>query len=88
MKHISEQVIDRLLQDGWTNSPGMVHFRKIIPNFAPAGTVSNGARSVALRVCTDGRYIERHDGWGKVERDVDLRDYPNDPNGAIEAVLK
>jgi hypothetical protein len=57
-----------------------------IEGFAEEGTVSSGARVVTLRLDQQGRYLERLDGFGKVERDVDLRQF-DDPQAAIEAVL-
>lgn len=61
-------------------------FSKRIENFAEAGTVSDGARVVTLRLDDRQRYLERVDGFGKVEADVDLRRF-QDPDDAIDAVL-
>lgn len=89
MMHISEQVIQALLNDGWKGATAAngSFLRKRVKNFAPTGTVSNGTRNVTLTIDSTGRWLARIDGWGKTERDIDLRRYPNDPNGAISAVL-
>lgn len=83
--HISEQVSATLVSDGWQQKHHT--FKKLIPNFAAAGSLSNGDRVVTLTMSASGRWLERRDGWGKVERDVDLRNY-SDPKEAIKAVLK
>lgn len=90
--HISDQVVDTLLIDGWTYSSNAISvtqaFTKRIEGFATAGTVSNGARVVCLQMDETGRWLERVDqGLGRVVRDVDLRDYWGNPKGAIAAVL-
>lgn len=89
--HISEKVEQALIADGWElqsfiNAGDRCNYQKRIENFAPAGTVSNGARVVTLRIDQTGRWLERVDGWGKVERDVDLRRF-DDAATAIQAVL-
>jgi hypothetical protein len=34
-----------------------------------------------------GRWLESIDGWNHVIRSIDLRNYLNDPRGAIEAAV-
>ena len=79
--HISEQVHAYLIADGWWICG--VKFNKI---FATGGLF--GRQIKTLQMDKTGRWLERVDGWGNVERDVDLRNFPNDPAGAIAAVLK
>jgi len=83
--HISDQVAAALLTKGFSLSHGT--YVRLIENYAPAGSFSAGARRVVLAIDASGRWLERQDGWGRIEKDVDLRDYTNDPDGAITAVL-
>lgn len=87
--HISDQIVNALRADGWKHAGRIdqIEYRKRIPGFAPAGTISDGTRLVRLTICPAGRYLERVDGWGNVEKDVDLRVWKNDPEGAIRRVL-
>lgn len=84
-KHIAETLIN----DGWRSIDvnSGTRFEKHIVGFAPAGTVSDGTRLVTLTICPIGRWFARVDGWETIEREVDLRNFPNDPQGAIESVL-
>lgn len=92
--HISDQVAQALLNDDWVwdgdlnGSLYEAKFTKVITFPELAGTISDGTRLVTLTICERGRYLSRVDGWGKVELDVDLRDFPNEPHRAIDAVLK
>jgi hypothetical protein len=85
--HISEQVANELLRTGWNFDDRNCTASKRIEGFANAGQLSNGSRIVTLRLDAQGRYLERIDGWGGVEKDVDLRNYANNPKAAIAAVL-
>lgn len=85
--HISDQVTNELIEQGWTVDAEGRRFQKTIDGFEEGGTVSNGRRVVNLFLDEGGRWFERHDGWGKVVRDVDLRQFPNNAPGAIRAVL-
>lgn len=79
--HIFDQVAEALKADGWRRD-GLIFKKR---------QATGGAFGVAytiLRMDGTGRWLERVDGWGAVERDVDLRNFPNDPRGAIAAVLK
>lgn len=87
--HISDQVAAILVSTGWRAielNTG-THFEKHIAGFAPAGSLSDGTRLVTLTMCETGRWLERKDGWNKTERAIDLRDYSNEPQKAIDAVL-
>lgn len=85
--HISEKIAEFLVSQGWF-SEGPRAFSKVIVGFAPAGTIGDGSRNVLLRLCPIGRYLERFDrGLGKVVKDVDLRNYSEDAEGAIKEVL-
>ena len=84
--HISDKILAELLRTGWRHKAKDT-FTKRIEGYAEAGTVSNGARIVTLEMDATGRWLSRVDGWGKVEKDADLRNYQNDPRGAIDAVL-
>ena len=85
--HIETQVKNELLNEGFIETAPSV-FKCLISGFAAAGTISNGERMVTLTIDETGRWFSRVDGWGKVERDVDLRDFVHNPIGAIKAVLK
>lgn len=85
--HISEQVHVALCKQGFEFSLASGEFSKLIEGFAAAGQFSNGRRVVRVRMDDTGRWLERVDGWGKVERDVDLRNFPDQPEAAIAAVL-
>lgn len=82
--HISDQVEAELVAQGWMNHGE--EFRKLVQDIEEAGALSDGRRVVRLVICPKGRWLERVDGWGKVEREVDLRDY-TDAKAAIKAVL-
>ena len=83
--HMADHVAKTLLEFGWrVETPGT--YAKRIPCFADAGAFSDGTRVVRLRIDDGGRWLERVDGWGHVERDVDLRDY-DAPRAAINAAL-
>jgi hypothetical protein len=84
--HISKQVRDVLIDAGWIQktcfgSVGM-YFEKYIKGIAPAGSFSNGNHFINLEIDSTGRWFSIVDGWGKVERDVDLRCF-NSPVAAI-----
>jgi len=84
--HISNQVRNALIADGWTRHANGT-FSKRIEGFASAGSLSDGTRVVRLAMDESGRWLERQDGWGNVERDADLRNYENNPMGAINYTL-
>jgi len=82
--HISDMVTDELVLDGWDDRAqdnGDVIFYKRLPTGGAFGEAI-----VTLRMDHTGRWLERVDGWGTVERDVDLREYIS-AEAAIEAVL-
>ena len=83
--YIMDQIEAELIATGW-QANGLA-FTKRIEGFAPAGQFSNGARVVTLRIDETGRWFERVGAWGDIERDVDLRNFDNSPEGAIAAVL-
>jgi len=78
--HISARVSALLRADGWAVTGWTFKKR------APTGG-QFGFQIMTLRIDETGRWFERVDGWGKVERDVDLRNYENDPAGAIKVVI-
>lgn len=91
MMHISDRIAAELGVNGWEMRARASHrdtlFTKRIEAFAEAGTCSDGARVVNLSIDESGRWLERHDGWGKVEREVDLRNFIDNAKGAIAAAL-
>lgn len=82
--HISEQVAAALIADGWarTVENGDTLFRKSRPTGG-----AFGQSRVCLCLDVTGRWLERSDGWGDVEREVDLRDWQGNAAGAITAAL-
>lgn len=90
MTHISEQVAQELKILGWLvahDEQGFVA-QKMINGYETPGQMSNGTRLVTLEIDSTGRWFSRVDGWGKVIKDVDLRNFSNDPQGAIDEILK
>lgn len=91
MVYFDEIVRARLVADGWDRQPRCFDgdvFHKRIPGFGPKGAFApDGVRFVKLRLDDRGRYLERIDGWGKVEKDVDLREF-DEAAAAIAAVLE
>jgi hypothetical protein len=87
MPHIRDAIEAELLRTGWSVDHSGYIFKKRIENFAPAGSFSDGTREVRLQMDMCGRYLERIDGWGDAEKDVDLRDYAGRPLDAIAAAL-
>jgi hypothetical protein len=81
---ISDQVNDVLQADGWKFSSG--EYSKRFEGVAEQGQMSDGARTTNLRIDETGRWLERMDGFN-IANDVDLRRFPNDPQGAIRAVM-
>lgn len=79
--HIFEQVAAELNAQGFARFPGF-SFRKTVPT---GGQI--GRTTLTVQMDDTGRWLERVNGWGKVEKDVDLRDFASDPKGAIAAVL-
>lgn len=53
---------------------------------AEAGQLSDGSRVQTVELDESGRWLSRIDGWD-VANDVDLRNFADDPAGAIAAVL-
>lgn len=53
-----------------------------------AGSLSDGTRKVTIVMNETGRWLERHDGWGKSEKCLDLRNYwSKDASEAINDLL-
>ncbi len=79
---IVEKVAAELIAQGWVQSK-----KVFVKEFATGGAF--GKAYCRLRFSEPSqRYLERVDGWDHVERDVDLRNYENDPAGAVAAVMK
>lgn len=85
--HISDKIKKELLETGWVYFEQADEYRKLIEGYALAGQLSSGSRVVCLNMDDTGRWFSRLDGWGKVEKDIDLRNY-SDASEAIAAVLK
>lgn len=83
--HISDQVKLELLSSGWQEM-GSTFVKKFAAR-EEAGALSDGSRIIVLRIDASGRWLERHDGWGNVEKDVDLRSFSDAPREAVAAVL-
>ena len=84
--HISDKVKNQLHIDGWAIN-GDDEYQRLIANFSDAGHMSSGDRMVKLTIDATGRWFSRVDGWGKVVKDVDLREV-KDAKEAIEDVLR
>lgn len=81
--HISERVAWHLESDGWEVHLSDGSMRAI--RIAETGGAF-GATCQTLQIDSGGRWLERVDGWGTVERDVDLRNYTN-PADAVRDAL-
>ena len=83
--HISDRVAQALLADGWRiaalSRKGDMSYTRTI---ATGGAFGRATQTLSIDLT--GRWLARLDGWGTVERDVDLRDH-TDPQAAIAAVL-
>jgi hypothetical protein len=80
--HIMDQLIETLENDGWDRAGADYRFTKSIPT---GGTF--GRATASLVMDESGRWLESIDGWNHVIRSIDLRNYLNDPRGAIEAAV-
>ncbi len=81
MTHISEQIAAELAAQGFeTNDSG-----QFVKPVATGGAY--GKSVVILEIDDSGRWLDRRDGWGKIEKEVDLRDFPHNPAVAVQRVL-
>lgn len=69
--HISDEVRAALIQRGFCTSDATTYKRT----------------TQTARIDPTGRWLERVDGWGNVERDCDLRDYAGRAASAVDTVL-
>lgn len=79
--HISDEVQAVLIQRGFRTSNDAT-FRRTI---ATGGAF--GSTTQIVQIDPTGRWLERVDGWGNVERDCDLRDYAGRASAAVDHVL-
>jgi hypothetical protein len=79
--HISDGVRTELQTLGFTLTGDT--WSRLVEHVEEAGQLGDGARVVNLRLDDTGRWFESVDGWGVVLKDCDLRDYADDPRGAI-----
>jgi hypothetical protein len=84
----SDKIEAALIADGWNYARHSTLTKPIlqkrIENFAPAGSLSNGARIVTIEIF--GNSIYRVDGWGDVERAKFMADF-YEAADIIKAVL-
>lgn len=86
MDRIAEQVAAELIAQGWVLQYGI--FNKVIIGWGQPGVmVPDGRRKVYLKIDEAGRWFERVDAFGALERDVDLRECANAAE-AIAAILQ
>lgn len=76
--HIQDQVTNELMASGWDRPGADFRFTK---------TMETGGQ-FGKAICTvimdeGGRWFEAIDGWGHVVHQIDLRNYDNNPKGAI-----
>lgn len=83
--HTSEKIAELLIEDGFVFKNG--EYSKLVNGVAEAGQLSDGARVVRITISEDGRWLSRVDGWGEVEKDVDLRDYYNHGLNGCKAAI-
>lgn len=94
-KHISEEIETLLHGLGFLpvhNLAGNCRMTKLLPGQAIAGEQSDGSRFVTLEIDSAGRWLSSLDGFGMVEKDLDLRDFWGPgycrPQAAIDTILK
>lgn len=80
--HISDEVMAVLIQRDFCTSDATTYKRTI----ATGGAF--GRTTQIVQIDPTGRWLERVDGWGTVERDVDLRDYAGRAAAAVDHVLE
>lgn len=85
--NMGDQVASALEADGWAPTKYEDHtsFTKTFENAAPAGTVSNGTRTITLQLDARMRYLTRFEGFKEI--DTDLREAKS-PQEAIDKVMK
>lgn len=71
--HISDRVRGVLTLLAFQLDNGV--YSRTVAGVADAGALTDGTRMVRLQVDAAGRWFEMLDGWGKVERDCDLRGF-------------
>lgn len=81
MDHISQQVRDTLITDGWDDRDQTDGSTLFYRREETGGQFGETVKT--LRLDRSGRWLEQIDGWGNVLREVDLRDCPNRPEDAI-----
>lgn len=80
MSEICDKVEKAILDKGFKafeQDNGDTHYKGVMVFPELAGQLSNGLRNVTISICKRGRYIGRLDGWGKIEKDIDLRTFWN-----------
>lgn len=85
--HISEQVAAELTAQGFTARESAA-WQIFTGRNGTSGGAFNRPVIVTVRIDPTGRWLERVDGWGNVERDVDLRDYAGRAAAAVDHVLE
>lgn len=71
--HTSEMIVELLIEDGFILKDGF--YQCLVKGFAPTGQLSDGSRVVRIGISENGRWLSRVDGWHKIEKEIDLRDY-------------
>jgi hypothetical protein len=84
--HISDRIEIELAAQGWSKEDcGGTRARRFNKAMPTGGEF--GRAKTFLEICERGRWLERQDGWGSCEREIDLRDFRDDAQAAIAAVL-
>ena len=85
--HIADKVAEELKARGFLPVPvargGGLRFHRLVES----GGAFGKAREI-VEICAQGRWLDRRDGWDKIEKEVDLRNFANAPGRAIDEVLK
>ena len=79
--HISDEVRAVLIQRGFSTSDATTYKRHI----ATGGAIGRTLQTVQIDL--SGRWLERVDGWGTIQTEVDLRDYTGRAAAAVDTVL-
>lgn len=77
---VADKIIELLNNDGWVEFrySGIVGFHKKIKSYDISGQFSTGDRIVHINLDSTYRWFSKTDGWGKVDKDLDLRLYSGD----------
>lgn len=84
-KHISENLVDYLIEQGYEKDSGGNYVKMVLANYNESGSFGGNRKSI-INICPQGRWVSKLDDWGSVIKDIDLRLY-SDVEKALEYLL-